>query len=117
LEELNTLTDQILTTEQLHGKGHHDNLGPSTIDTSETIDVAGTECSLDFELGSMFHHGDSVVAVGLAHEFGIRQSLNGLFRLFQAALSYEPPWGGRSEPHDSEKRRDPDPLNNKGDSP
>ena len=91
LKELNTLTDQILTTEQLHSKSHHDDLGPSPIDTSEAVDVAGTKGGLDLEFSSMFHHGDSVVAIVFADKVGIRQSLNGILGIFHSTLSNQPP--------------------------
>jgi hypothetical protein len=117
LQELNTLTDQILTAEQLHSESHHDNLGSSSIDAPEAVNVACAKSRLDFEFGSMFHHGDRVGAIGLADKFGIRQSSNSMLSFFEATLADEPPRRRRSEPNNSEKRRNPHPLDDEGDSP
>jgi hypothetical protein len=117
LQKLNTLADQILTTEQLHSEGHHDNLSPSSINTPETVDVACAECRLNLEFGGMFHHGDRIGAVGIAYKSGISQSSNRLLSLFQSTFADEPPRRRRGKPDNREKRRDPHPLDDKGDSP
>jgi hypothetical protein len=65
----------------------------------------------------MLHHGNSVVTFGVANDFWVGQSSNCSFGIFESSFSDKPPWRRRTEVDDSKERRDPNPLNDKGDSP
>lgn len=89
----------------LHGEGHHRNLGTSTIDTLEALDVAGTSRDLLLHLGSVDHVSNVVIDLGIGVQCRVRESSDGSFGILVSTLSDQPPWGWGTIVTDCEQRR------------
>lgn len=96
------MTNEVLATEQLHRKGHHDDFGPSSVDSSEAVHVAGAQRSLYFQLVGVLHHGNCVVGVGIGNYLRISQLFDDGRGVFVSPFSHEPPGRRRAETDDSE---------------
>lgn len=117
LQELNTLTDQVLAGEELHGEDHHDDFGTASVGLAEAVEVGGTGGSLHLEFVGVDHHRDGGLGVVGGDLFLVGETADGGFGFFETTLADEPPWGRRAEPDDEEEGTDPDPLEDEGKTP
>jgi hypothetical protein len=112
-----TLSDQILPGKQLTREDHHDNLGPSPIDTAETIDIGRSLANLNLELIGVLHHCHSILHLLLAKQCGIGQAANSSFGFFKATFTDEPPRGHWRKEDDEEEGHYPNPLDDERETP
>jgi hypothetical protein len=101
----------------LHSKGHHGDLGPSSISALEALDVARTLGYFPLHLGSVDHVSHGVINFGIGKKSRISETSNGGFGILDSPFSDHPPRRGRTKVTDGEERRQPDPLEDEGDSP
>lgn len=108
LEEVGRVSGKGIAGKVLDGPDHADDLGPSEVHSLEAVQVRRAARDFLLERRRVHHHGDRLVGVKVGLAVERSQTEQGLLRVVDPSLSYEPPGtlGGQQDP-DEQRYRPP----------